>query len=466
MTEAAKSRAPSLVVVDDPSMERAMPGAHYGWTYRIAVLLAFLAVFFTIFFLQDAVWPRGREPRAGLEQAVSYLSIAWVLPLAPAVLGLIGLLIYRRPFHATGAPRSMATSVSFRVVSRGTNPGALVATCRNIHETMAVMPLFPYVVEVVTDRAVGGLPPGTQQLVVPPDFRTPNGSLYKARALHYALDVSAVAEDAWIMHLDEESHISRSLVVGIVDAVCEEEESGRYRIGQGAILYHRNLATHRFLTLADMIRSGEDLGRFHFQHRLGITLFGLHGSFILVRNSVEREVGFDFGPEGSITEDAFWALRQMEHGRRCRWVDGYVVEQSCYSVRDFVKQRRRWFVGLWLVAVRAPSALRWRLALGTSTALWSISWIAVTYTYVNLATGVSTPLPIRLIGNFVFAFYLVEYVLGLKINLDHRPPIGRLAAAKLYALQVILVPVFQLMEGASVLYGIVRPDMRFHIVRK
>jgi Glycosyl transferase family group 2 len=99
----------------------------------------------------------------------------------------------------------------------------------------------------------------------------------------------------------------------------------------------------------------------HFQHRVGRTLFGLHGSFILVRTSVERSTGFDFGAIGSITEDAFWALLQMAEGRQCRWVDGYVVEQAPRTLRDFVKQRRRWFVGPRACSPRPGcTSRRWR----------------------------------------------------------------------------------------------------------
>ena len=73
-----------------------------------------------------------------------------------------------------------------------------------------------------------------------------------------------------------------------------------------------------------------------------------------MRNDVECAIGFDFGPRGSITEDAFWALVAMERGHRTRWVEGYLEEQSTQSVVDFIKQRERWFRGLVAVVFDAP----------------------------------------------------------------------------------------------------------------
>ena len=145
--------------------------------------------------------------------------------------------------------------------------------------------------------------------------RTPNGTLFKGRALQFSMDASEIADDAWIMHCDEESHIHESLIYGMYHAIMQEEQSGEHRIGQGAIVYYNSLDEHPFLALADSVRTGDDIGRFHLQNRCWhLPVWGFHGSFILVRNSVEKKVGFDFGPNGSITEDAFWALVSTEHG--------------------------------------------------------------------------------------------------------------------------------------------------------
>jgi egghead protein (zeste-white 4 protein) len=222
---------------------------------------------------------------------------------------------------------------------------------------MAATPLFDYVIEVVTDCPALALEPPNSDIryiEVSPEYTTGKGSRFKARALQYALEKSELPDNAWIVHLDEETRPTPSGIKGIAKAIAEEEHREATtglppRFGQGAILYHRDWRRHPFLTLADNVRTGDDFARFHFQHRLGRTVFGLHGSYIVVRNDIEKVGGFDFGPVGSITEDAFWALVCMDAGIRCRWVEGYLEEQSTQSLKDFVFQRRRWYQ--WLAKV-------------------------------------------------------------------------------------------------------------------
>jgi egghead protein (zeste-white 4 protein) len=331
---------------------------------------------------------------------------------------------------------------------------------------MARRPRFRYRIEVVTDQPVE-LPWAADlyQIVVPNGYQTPRRTLFKARALQYALGMSSLEPGDWIMHLDEESHITGSAVEGIARAIREEEASGEHRIGQGAILYHRDLERNKLLTLADMIRTGDDVGRFRMQHRFGQTLFGLHGSFILVRNSVEREVGFDFGPLGSITEDAMWALLQMDRGRRSRWVDGYVAEQPPRSILDFLRQRRRWFVGLVLIALGGPVRWRFRASLAALVGLWSVSWIGVTLCWVNLALAVPSPFWVALLADLALAYHVALYLMGLRINLRASGRSG-LSTVGLYLQQALLIPVFSVLEAAAVAYGTFRPDTGFHVVRK
>ncbi len=174
-----------------------------------------------------------------------------------------------------------------------------------------------------TDTSHDGLPAPAADLVylrVPASYRTPGGTRNKARALEYALHHSKLPDDAWIVHLDEETQPTPSGIRGIARMIAEEEHLGRPRIGQGTIVYHRDWEDHPFFTLSDCIRTGSDLGRLYLSMRAGIPLFGLHGSYIVVRNDVEKQVGFDVGEVGSITEDqGSWAASRCRRDAGAGW---------------------------------------------------------------------------------------------------------------------------------------------------
>ncbi|HEY8885911.1 MAG TPA: glycosyltransferase family 2 protein [Candidatus Microsaccharimonas sp.] len=447
-----------------------------GHRSRIVVCMStFIA---GLYLIQHYLWPKPIEPTTTSAFVVSLLSVLWIMSLPAALFGLIGMLAYRHSKNLDEVTPILQTVV-FRICSKGDNIEMVISTIDRCIKEMTRTPLFDYLVEVVINDvpAISKLPQGDriQILVIPDAYQTARGDTkYKARGLQYALEYSEIPETAWLVHLDEETQPTSSGIKGIAKMINEEEESGKLRIGQGAILYHRNWKTKPFWTLADNVRTGDDFARFYAQHRIGQTIFGLHGSYIVVRNDVEKRVGFDFGPHGSITEDAFWAVRNMEDGVRARWCEGYLEEQSTEGLNDFLKQRARWFQGLWIVSFFAPVKLRWRLSILVNTVFWMFAPLAGLYTVAHFFIGYATPWWVTLMANLTYASFMTLYLTGLKANMDEHKIEGWHRRAGWTIAQIALTPVFSIIESSGVVLGIwqlvksifSKKEIEFHVVKK
>ena len=84
-----------------------------------------------------------------------------------------------------------------------------------------------FVIEVVTDKEIGSMPRSAKvrEIVVPDEYRTPAGTKFKARALQYALEpyVDILNDDDWIVHLDEETIVTNSSLIGILNFIHENK---------------------------------------------------------------------------------------------------------------------------------------------------------------------------------------------------------------------------------------------------
>lgn len=444
----------------------------YGETARHRVLVTVLVVSATAAFyaVQLYLWPHNPLPRGLAQKAWSWSGLIWAVAFVPAVFELTGLYLWRAP---AARPRRIDNVVCWRIVSKGLNTEALTATIEACRREMRRLPLFPYVIEVLVDRntAAEGLPPegdDMHYIRVPHGYATSNGTAAKARALHYALETSPLGHRSWIVHMDEESRPTSSGIIGIAAMIGEEEEINPLcpRIGQGTITYHREWKKHPFLTLSDCIRSGSDKGRLYLSMKVGAPLFGLHGSFIVIRNDVEKSMGFDIGARGSLTEDAWWGTLAMDRGFRCRWVEGHIAEQCTHRVPDFIRQRRRWFNGLVRTSLSAPASLRWRAVLIVSMLAWASAPFAWIYTIGHLIEGGYINPVVRALANLSLAVYVATTLIGLQLNMREHGMRSVAQKVRWALIWLVCLPVFSLMESIAVAFAIVRPAKDFHVVRK
>merc|ERR1712147_522974 len=78
----------------------------------------------------------------------------------------------------------------------------------------------------------------------------------------------------------------------------------------------------------------------------------MKGSFVVANQRVEQLVSWDLGPVLSLTEDAAFNMRALsEFNIGTAWIDAFMYEQSPFGLKDFVRQRDRWFRGVWACAI-------------------------------------------------------------------------------------------------------------------
>jgi len=281
-------------------------------------------------------------------------------------------------------------------------------------------------------------------------------SKYKARALEWYRQTMQFTQYDWVLHLDEESVIDDDSVMRVLDFIMFEKD---YHFGQGVILYNQyRYWKNWFFTVADAIRVSDDLARFHLQYTyFHKPVFGAHGSFLLTNGEVENAITWDLG---SLTEDFEFAVAAWKKGFKCGAVSGFVREQSPMDLNGFLKQRRRWYVGIRRLPMLLPKVWAFFWTLG-------ILSLAATFASLLLQIWVSedTPRWIGLMKDFSFCTFIYLYMLGIFIqDLDQgvNPIIIIFRIPTTFLLQFV----GSAMEAMAVVYGIILPPDDFDVIKK
>jgi egghead protein (zeste-white 4 protein) len=444
----------------------------------LAPILLVLAVYSVTFTLKHDV-----EIGSTLELIKSVLKYSWLTGFLFVLSNIGGTLLYGSPKRANRA--NMATLVrkgwddKFKLivtyVSKGTN---YVALDRAVSESRKVLDQYKvnYEIEVITDSPHSvedkmSSKQNTRFLLVPEIYNTPHNTQFKARALEYALHERNAryfeTKNTWLLHLDEESVVTKESVAGILAFIKSKKHTET--IGQGEIKYNSyRYGEKPVITAIDSVRTGDDLGRFRLQYKLfHRPIFGMHGSYVLVPYSVEKKIGFDLGGRGSITEDAYFALKAYDEGYKFDWVDGYIREQSPFTLKAVIKQRRRWFCGLVYLSLDSVVAFKTRKYLLLNMVLWGLAWVGPLITIIDAATGGSYfPLSASIAATGILGGVLSVYVLGVSRNLEDMHEFSFAKKLRLFVTTIVLLPLSSFIEGAAIVYALVSPVKTFDVVLK
>jgi beta-1,4-mannosyltransferase len=175
----------------------------------------------------------------------------------------------------------LAPFICIRVVTRGDYPDLVKRNALRNLNTCHIVGLKNISIEVVSDKPVN-IPKHRliREVVVPKDYETKTGAMFKSRALQYCLEenVNVLNPNDWIVHLDEETILTDNCVRGITNFVLD----GKYPFGQGLITYANENVVNWLTTLADSLRVSDDMGKVRFQLKtFHKPLFSWKGSYVV-----------------------------------------------------------------------------------------------------------------------------------------------------------------------------------------
>ncbi|KAF8365579.1 hypothetical protein PRIPAC_83408 [Pristionchus pacificus] len=359
-----------------------------------------------------------------------------------------------------------APLVCFRVVTRGNYPKLVMENLILNIDTCNRAGMIHFKFEIVTDTVIDlSANPLVREIVVPYAYTSKTGALFKARALQYCLEdgVNALQDSDWIVHLDEETLLSENSVRGIIHFVSE----GKHDFGQGLITYGSGKIVNWITTLADTHRVADDCGKLRAQlSMLHKPIFGWKGSYVVTRYGAERAITWDHGPDGSICEDAYFAILAIQAGHSFGFVEGEMHEQSPFSTLDLLRQRKRWLEGLLLVVHSSKIGILYKLPLAFVIYSWLLSPLTIVQFALMPLLNMPKNIGLDSIMAAILALNIYMFVFGAIRSFAYTKRSHMLKVIFCCIGACLTVPYTAVIQAFSVILFIFGRKKQFYVVKK
>jgi cellulose synthase/poly-beta-1,6-N-acetylglucosamine synthase-like glycosyltransferase len=389
------------------------------------------------------------------------LWVIWIVSSLALVRVYVFVLAYRSKMVAKSPREEFGTPyLIFQITTKGNIP-IVQESVNRVNSVCEEIGYKKFEVWVVTD--VEEKFQNCRTITVPENFSC--DAVYKGRALQYAVEIRKVekrnTKDQYIFHLDDESLITKQTLCSTLSFL----EDSPTPISEGLIIYpvqkkEKITVTH----LLDTFRPFCCFECMDFMHR-GHPAY-MHGSNVLARSDIEEKVGWGNGK--TISEDSLFAVNaRAKFGKEIfGWHGGVIEEKSPLSLRDFAKQRRRWFYGL----VQNLKFLNFKEKISQSirAIAWSLGFFSGVVSFTTLALSFfnilqAIPGPLRYAFFITTLLWLFSYQIGASFNTKYLPRRRRIW---FHFLVLISSFVLGIIESAAPFLALINRPKTFEVIKK
>ncbi len=390
------------------------------------------------------------------------LEYAWVIWIFTS-LSLIRLYVYVAAYLPRLIAKPKRTQfgtprIIFQITTKGKIP-VVQRTIDRIHTICQEIKFSKYEVCVVTDATETFQ--NCRTIKVPSNYSC--NAVFKGRALQYAVEIRKQekknTEDCYIFHLDDESLITKQTMYSVL-TFLEENPSP---ISEGLIIYPIDAEERiKFTNLLDTLRPFCCFECIDFMTK-GNPAY-IHGSNLLVRGDFEDQVGWNSGK--TIAEDSLFAVTAREKfgSNVFGWHGGVIEEKSPITLKDFVKQRKRWFWGL--IQNLKYLNLKNKLSQIIRVLTWSSGFLSGLASVLSFIVPQHFPLNLTYLKIIFIAtsvLWLLSYQIGAHLNAKYLPFAKKL---KFHLMALFLSPLLGLVECSVPFLSIIDRPKTFEVIEK